>query len=91
MGNWTVPKELLVRTPKGGNKPTAVGVHAWAYFAGFPCPTGMQRDVRPISSRSMIYMTRRILDAGKSGNEYFRRAVIAIAEPIHDICDGIDQ
>jgi hypothetical protein len=22
MGNWTVPKQLLVRTPKGGNKPT---------------------------------------------------------------------
>jgi hypothetical protein len=22
MGNWTVPKQLLVRTPRGGNKPT---------------------------------------------------------------------
>ncbi len=23
-GNWTVPKQLLVRTPKGGNKPTSL-------------------------------------------------------------------
>ncbi len=23
-GNWTVPRQLLVRTPKGGNKPTAL-------------------------------------------------------------------
>lgn len=31
IGNWTVPRQLLVRSPKGGNKPTSL-LHATSVF-----------------------------------------------------------
>jgi hypothetical protein len=43
------------------------------------------------SGASTRTLTRRILDTGKSRYENLGRVVVAITEPIHDICDCIDQ
>jgi hypothetical protein len=46
VGDWTVPKQLLVRTPKGGNKPTAL-LHATSVFdvrCELPPPGDIERQ-----------------------------------------------
>lgn len=45
-GNWTVPRQLLVRTPKGGNKPIAL-IHGTSIF-------DVRLDMPPKADRAVL-------------------------------------
>jgi hypothetical protein len=45
-GNWTVPKQLLVRARKGGNKPTALLFDTSIFDLRLELPTGQDMDVK---------------------------------------------
>jgi hypothetical protein len=45
-GNWTVPKQLLVRARKGGNKPTALLFDTSIFDLRLELPTGQDMEVK---------------------------------------------
>jgi fido (protein-threonine AMPylation protein) len=45
-GDWTVPRQLLVRTPKGGNKPTALLFNTSIFDARLTIPAPSDIEVR---------------------------------------------
>ncbi len=46
IGDWTIPKQLLVRSPKGGNKPTQLLFGTSVFDVRLELPPGADREVK---------------------------------------------
>lgn len=89
-GDWTVPKQLLVRSPKGGNKPTGL-LHGTSIFdARLDLPSG--RDIETRDGLRVITLAAALIAAGPG--EYTTRpiqmrAALAMVRNASDVLTGL--
>ena len=83
MGDWTVPKQLLARSPKGGNKPTKLLFDTSVFDVRLELPPGADREVK---SGLRIFNVPAALIACAPGQftahpDELRAALAMVAEP----------